>query len=477
MQSIYKRFRRSPRINWILVLPLLGLVSLSPTAIAQTPGTFTRTGDVITIRALHTATLLQDGRVLIAGGVSGSIDSVTPTAELYDPATGIFTATGKMTTPRRSHAAAVLPDGRVLIAGGFGPLLSPQPAGCPWLPSSCNPLASAELYDPATGTFTRTGDMIASGTASGGGQAILLPNGKVFIAANLAAQLYDPSTGTFTAAGPYIDKAPAVYTATLLADGRVLITGCDLASCNSGVTELYDPATDTFSLTSLMSDWYSVNTATLLLTGKVLFVGQSDDTALAAYAEVYDSATGTFAPIGNTIWPHDGYTATLLSGGTVLIAGGRSLGGAGGTGAELYDPITGRFSTTGTMATARYGHKATLLRDGRVLIAGGVNDSGWISSAELYVPPLPDLWQQAITAMKNAAGTDSLNFWQWAWFWQRSPVFPGAPTGFGMPGSIDSIAGLLERIAAEGGGDGFRMVSAEQWVQYYRQAICAGCWD
>jgi WD40 repeat protein len=459
------------------VLLLLGLVGLASTAIAQTPGVFTRTGDAITIRALHTATLLPDGRVLIAGGVKGSVDSVTGTAELYDPATGIFTATGQMTSPRRSHAAAVLPDGRVLIAGGFGPLLNPPSPGCTWLPSSCNPLASAELYDPSTGTFTRTGDMIASGISNGGGRAILLPNGKVFIAANLAAQLYDPTTGTFTAAGPYIDNAPAVYTATLLADGKVLITGCNLATCNAGMTELYDPATDTFSLTSLMSDWYSVSTATLLASGQVLFVGHSDETALPAEAEVYDPKTGTFAPIGNTIWPHDGYTATLLPGGTVLIAGTRSLGGAGDARAEIYDPVLATFSTTGSMATARYWHTATLLRDGRVLIAGGANDSGWLTSAELYGPQLPDLWQQAITAMKTAAGTDSLNFWQWAWYWQRSPVIAGAPTGFGILGSIDNIPGLIDRIVAMGGGDGSRMVSADQWVIDYRQAICAGCWD
>src|SRR5712671_3631826 len=98
MQSIYKRFRRSPKANWVHALLLLGLVSYASTAIAQSPGTFTRTGDAIAIRVLHTVTLLPDGRVLIVGGVTGSVDSVTATAELYDPATGIFTATGEMTT-------------------------------------------------------------------------------------------------------------------------------------------------------------------------------------------------------------------------------------------------------------------------------------------------------------------------------------------------------------------------------------------
>jgi hypothetical protein len=172
MQSIYKRFRRSPKPNWVHVLFLLGLVSHTSTAIAQTPGTFTRTGDMTTMRENHTTTLLLDGRVLIAGGVTDSFSSITNTAELYDPITGVFTPTGEMTTPRRSHAATLLPDGRVLIAGGFGPL-GAESAGCPPSLSYGCPLASGELYDPRTGTFTATSDMIASGVASGGAQAIL----------------------------------------------------------------------------------------------------------------------------------------------------------------------------------------------------------------------------------------------------------------------------------------------------------------
>jgi len=82
---------------------------------------------------------------------------------------------------------------------------------------------------------------------------------------------------------------------------------------------------------------------------------------------------------------------------------------------------------------------------------------------------LPVLWQQAITAMKIAAGTDRLNFWQWAWYWQRSPAFLGAPVGFGVLGSIDDAVGMIDKIIAAGGGNGFQNVSAEQWVSYFRQ--------
>jgi len=455
MQLIDKKFSGSHKANVILVL-VLGLFGRAA-AVAQPPGTFRPTGDMIIGRANHTATLLRNGRVLIAGGTTGS--SITTSAELYDPITGIFSATGAMATARRSHVATVLPDGRVLIAGGVGP----QFTGVDCYPASggCSQ-ASAELYDPGAGTFAPTGSMISGG----GGKAILLPNGKVFIA-NRTAQLYEPATGTFAAAGPYADKDVIVSTATLLVDGRVLLTGCGGVTCDVGVTELYDPGTDTFSRTGPMGEWESANTATLLVNGKVLFVGGSYDN-VPSEAELYDPVTGTFADTGNTMWPHDFGTATLVPDGTVLFTAARLPGGPITGGGELYDPVLGTFIFAGSMDT--FPNQATLLNDGRVLITGSGPSLSQTSSAELYDAGAPVLWQQAITAMKTAAGTDSLNFWQWAWFWQRSPAFPGAPTGFGVVGSIDNTPGVIEKIIAVGGRDGSQIVSAEQWVQYFRQA-------
>ena len=141
--------------------------------------------------------------------------------------------------------------------------------------------------------------------------------------------------------------------------------------------------------------------------------------------------------------------------------------------AEIYDPQTGTFGATGNMTSRREWHTATGLNDGSVLITGGLNWAGVgtpflpLASAELYVPSATGL-QQAITAMKTAAGTDSLNLWEWAYYWQYLPAFQGAPAGFGVVGSI-SPAGM-EQIIVAAGGQGFRMVSAEQWVLNYRQA-------
>ena len=365
------------------ILPLL----LSVIAMAQSPGTFTATGNRTTARFAHTATLLPQGKVLIAGGFTSL--SHLASAELYDPSTGAFTPTGDMTTARSGHSASLLPDGKVLIAGGYIDD-STRPAGFRRIP-----LASAELYDPSTGTFTVTGAMVK---AAGYGTAILLADGKVLIAHDrigpsaATAELYDPVTGTFSATGDQLAIRSGHQQASLLADGRVLLVIC----CTP--EQLYDPASGAFSLTgartSVHPDGFA---AALLANGKVLLSGgYSDDDArpvdaVTAGAELYDPSTGTFAATGNMTRSRSYHTATPLGDGTVLIAGSElnAFGDIASTSAELYDPATGTFSRTGDMTTRRFGHTATLLLDGAVLIAGGRGPYGGIlASADLYKPPV-----------------------------------------------------------------------------------------
>jgi hypothetical protein len=357
----------------------------SSRGIAQNAAQFARTGDMTAPRSQHTATLLQDGRVLITGGVAyerGYRGTVLASAEVYDPATGTFTVTGSMSTERRMHTATLLPNGRVLIAGGYGQTLQE---------------GSAELYDPTTGRFSATGNLL---NARGGHDAILLTNGTVLIVGGFDgryplvpnAEIYDPANGVFTAVGPYLGHTICDFCppSVLLADGRVLFSLQTPA-------QLYDPRTATFSATGRTNGAESA--ATLLMNGRVLLSG-GEELGRSRSAEIYDPLTGTFVFTGDMTQRRVWHTLTLLPDGTVLTTGGEtdectanscSFAGSAAS-AELYDPAKGAFAATGSMTASRETHTATLLNDGRVLIVGGVGYGGIgvfygsASTAEIYTP-------------------------------------------------------------------------------------------
>lgn len=343
--------------------------SATATVVSVADG-FRPTGSMSTGRTAHSATVLQDGKVLVAGGSSCffggyyyySTSCPLTTAEIYDPAGGTFTSVAaQMSVTRNFHTATLLPNGKVLLAGGPG--------------------ATAELYDPTSGTFTATGSM---NVARGGHTATLLNTGKVLVAGGnnvsgvlASAELYDPASGTFTPTGALKD-ARTSQTATLLGNGKVLILGGSGSGTNATLAsaELYDPASGTFSSTGSLGTSRFNHTATLLNNGKVLIAGGSTSGNPLGSAELYDVASGSFMATGGMVVKRQSHIAIGLGNGNVLLAGGQQ----GDYTAELYDPVAGTFSQTGSMGVGRSIGAAALLADGRALVAGG-SDS---ASADIY---------------------------------------------------------------------------------------------
>ena len=352
---------------------------------------FVATGSMGEARMDAAATLLQSGMVLIAGGATftGSELDANDSAELYDPTTDKFTQTGPMTTSRVYETATLLSDGRVLIVGGSAGTCGTR------CHDGFDALATAEIYNPATGKFTRTGSMSQARSSAA---AVRLTDGRVLVFGGgpTSADIYDPSSGKFTRIGTLI--AHFGYSgsnhALLLPDGKALLVSSD---DNGPAVITFDPSSGKLAHTSLppgpvtstFFDGDGPETATLLMDGRVLMTEHG-------YLEVYDPTTGVVTDSGNvassdsTPGDFSVSTATLLADGRVLMAGGFDSS----TGpllpvnlAFLFDPASGVHQID-PMLSARYHQTATLLSDGGVLIAGGakVGTGGQdaLKSAELF---------------------------------------------------------------------------------------------
>ena len=361
-------------LTFILLLILLPTANckgqIAESINQKSAGMITLIGSMNKNRAAHTATLLNNGKVLIAGGFSGDENGMAST-EIFDTATKTFSSGSNLSVARASHTATLLPDGKVLIAGGF----------------NGNYLDSAEIYDTKTGKFTAAGKMTMPRSEH---IAVLLGNGKVLLAGGVGtgwtflanAEIYDSATNTFTKTGN-MTAARESHTATLLKDGTVLITGGHQGRRSAieiyQSAEIFNPKNGTFTAVANLLVKRHKHDAVLLNDGRVLIVGGSDERdARGSYknVEIYNPKTKDFANLGEM-----NLARYKLQGTTILLKNGKVLIAGGSNQAEIFDPATNTFEVaSGNFERVRLFSTATLLPDGQTLIVGGYGNNNIVSS-------------------------------------------------------------------------------------------------
>ena len=341
---------------------------------AAPTGTFTYLEAMGIDRLAHTATLLGDGRLLVAGGRgrgAGRWPETRESTQIFDPDSGAWSSAAEMARKRDAHTAAVLQDGRVMAVGGRD------------FQKYHN---TTEVYDPATDTWVAGPKMSAkrfdhASVLLDDGTVLVIGGTNILLAPVEVAETCDAAAETCTLTGP-MSQARAQHTATMLQDGRVLVAGGSRGGVGTDApafdtAEIYDPDAGEWSGVAGMSVGHSRHTATLLQDGRVLVTG---GTGKIAAAELFDPATETWSSAGSMRQWRAQHIALLLADGRVLIAGG--IGNLAS--AEIYDPATNTLSPAGEMGESRYRFTATLLQDDTVMLVGGQTVDKVSASAELY---------------------------------------------------------------------------------------------
>jgi hypothetical protein len=370
-------------------------------------------------RFVNGGSLLQDGRFLVTGGATPPFFGVETSAEIFDPETRTFTLSGDtMDSPRWSHQQTTLADGRVLITGG-------RTAAAP-IPGAVV-LAEAELYDPATDSFSPTGSMSVPRRSH---RDILLDDGRVLITGGTSsiagdltsvslctAEIYDPASGTFSAPIP-MDDCRQSHNLVKLLDGRVLaIGGGEGPGLDNplATVEVFDPATETFSFVGNMNSTRLTSVTTLLRDGKVLIAFAWDGIDVTPNSEIYDPATNTFTPTsGFPVHGKVDLPGIRLLDGTVICPSGGNEFIQVLPDTSIYRPDQDDFVLAGSVQFTRTAPTSALLKDGRALIVGGLGldvtqNLSFPVTAEIYTPSILDQaegFRNLIADMPNEAFLD-----------------------------------------------------------------------
>lgn len=335
----------------------------------------------------HTATVLPDGTVMIAGG-TGADGHAIRSVELYDPARNSWTAAESMNTARARHTATLLNDGRVLFTGGI---------------DETTYLDHAEVFDPRANTWFHVPALPDVRRASH--TATLLPDGKVLVAGGIGfpaeedledtltfdtTEIFDPASETWSH-GPTMAVGRQMHTATRLPDGSVLFVGGLSDAGGNSSAERFDPRTRRFSPAGAMKSVRWLHSASVLPQGRdqgqVLVAGGYDASGSMAGTALYDPATNAWRAGPAMGSAHHNHTATTLRSGAVLVSGGIGKE-PGPPPAQLYDPAAGTWSGVPAVKAERYNHTSTLLPNGSLLVVGGSDHQGVLATAELYPPSL-----------------------------------------------------------------------------------------
>lgn len=339
--------------------------------LGKQPGTWTYTGSMIVRRGTAALTMLNTGKVLIAGGFNPT--ATQSECELYDPALGTWAATGSRVNARYGSNDILLPSGKVLSAGGYNAAY----------------FATCELYDPVATTWATTGAM---STARYQAAVILLANGKVLAVGGenpitAVTELYTPGSGTWANTTGNMAVARQYPGVVLLPSGKVLAAGGNNASSVTVNTcELYDPTASTWSSTGAMSATRVAGNAILLQNGKVLIAGGTSGGTPVLTCELYDPTAGTWSSAGSITVGRDAAKLVQLNSGKVLLIGGRVPGTGYLSSVEMYDPVANSWSVVSSMSNSRGPYGVVLLASGQVLVAGGIYSAEYAYTAELYTP-------------------------------------------------------------------------------------------